>query len=391
MKFFRIILHFILVTITAVGCSRQNKELRTVKAQESINKQVLLAKDYLSNGSKSQAISLLENLENKHPHHLNVIEALGFAHKENGNPSLAAIYFEKLLAHSTISHEYRIFAAQAYMENKAYNEASRHYKEYLDFFPNDRGTWKLLGKTYELDKSYDLAIQAYLNAERLATSDPTEKDLLKLAELYQKVKNPQEAKARCNVALNRNQESIAARVRLLKVEIQLQNWNEVQKHLAKLETMPKEKVDPQFIASTKNILIKRTQKNDASLSNKKIENQKSAQDWHEKFLLSMKNRDFPQAKLAAQEAIKLEPNNIIYTFNYLKVLKAQGLDSLLLEELKKAKILFSNNVDITLALAQTQYKIDGNLQNARSSYEDFLNQAPNHPKSEQVKQLLTSL
>lgn len=378
-----------------VGCSRNDKELNMAKVQESIDKQVLLAKEYLSNGNKSQAISLLEGLEKNHPHDIKVISALGFAHKDSGDPILGAGYFEKLLTHSTASHEYRIFAAQAYIESKSYGEACRHYRSYLELFPNDRSTWKLLGKAYELDKNFVLALEAYLKIERLAISGQTEQDLLKLAELYQKVKNFEEAKSRCYAVLKRNQKSIPAQVRLLKIETQLENWHEAQKHLAKLETMPAEKVDPIFIASVRNVLAKKQEKGrhkkEDILSNVKMEKQKSAKDWHELFLVSMKNKDLAKAELAAQEAVKIEPNNIIYTFNHLKAIKAKGSDPILLEELKKAKVRFSNNADITLALAQTQHKIDGNLQNAKLSYEEFLKQAPNHTKSEHVKKLLTSL
>lgn len=391
MRTFKIILHSIfIITVITAGCSRKDKVSNSVKIQKSIDQQVLLAKQYLSTGSKSQAISLLENLEMKYPKVIKVIEELGFAYKENGDAIKAAIYFEKLLNLSISAHEYRIFAAQSYIEGKSYDDACRNYKNYLEIFPNDRSTWKLLGKAYELDKNDVLALEAYLKAEELAIAAPSEKDVLKIAQLYQKVKKLEEAKFRYNAVLKRNPQSIEARVRLLKIEIQSENWSEVQKHLVKLETMPAQKVDPSFIASVKDVLIKKPKRENIA-SKVKTKEQKSARDWHELFILSMKNKDLINAELAAQEAVKIEPNNISYIFDYLKVIKAKGSDQILLEELKKAKMRFSNNADITLALAQTQYKIDGNLQNAKTSYEEFLQQAPNHTKSEQVKKILASL
>lgn len=387
MNAFKIFFHLILITIVAVGCSRKDKEL--TKIQE-INKQVLLAKEYLANGNNSQAISLLESLEKKHPTDLTILEALGFVHQESGNPLLAASYFEKLLKNSTSSHEYHIFAAQAYMEAKVYCDACKNFKTYLDVFPNDRSTWKLLSQAYELDKKDSLALDAYLQVEKLALSKLKEKDLLKIAHLHQKSKQFKEAQSRYLEILKNNPKSIEGHVRLLKLEIQSENWNEVQKYLTKLETFPSEKVDQTFIKSVKDILIKKPKfntKQEAILSQAPSN---SAKTWYEQFLSAMKSQDFINAELAAQEALKLEPDNITYTLALLKVIKAKGSDALLLEELKKAKARFSKNADIMLALAQAQHKIDGHIQNAKSLYEEFLQHAPNHAKSEQVKKLLTS-
>ncbi len=395
MNALKIFFHFILITIATVGCSRKDKELTKNKIQESIDKQVLLAKDYLANGNNSQAISLLESLEKKHPDALAVIETLGFIHKDSGNPTVAAGYFEKLINQSTPLHEYKIFAAQAYMEANVYCEACRNYKSYLENFPNDRSTWKLLSQAYELDKNDALALDAYLKVETLATSSLKEKDLLKIAHLYQKTNNYREAKSRYLLVLKHNPQSIEGRVRLLKLEIQTENWDEVQKHLAKLETLPSQKIDPTFIKSIKEILIKKPKsknpQKEVIVSQAGKISGKSAKNWHEEFLGHMKKQDWASAEQAALEAQKLEPSNILYTLDHLKVVKAKGSDKVLLEELKKAKLQFSNNGDILLALAQTQHKIDGNLQNAKPFYEEFLQQAPNHAKSSQVKKLLTSL
>lgn len=378
MNAIKILFHFILITIVAVGCSRNDKELTKIKVQESINKQVLLAKEYLTNGNNSQAISLLESIEKKYPTDLTILETLGFVHKESGNPILAATYFEKLVNQSESSPEYQIFAAQAYMDAKNYCEACRNFNSYLEVFPTDRSTWKLLSQAYELDKKDSLALDAYLHLEKLSPSKLKEKDLLKIAHLSQKSKKIKEAHSRYQQILKNNPKSLEARVKLLKLEIHLENWKEVQNHLTKLENLPSEKIDQAFIQSVKDILIK------------KPKSSKSANHWHQQALASMKNKDWINAEIAAQEALKLEPDNILYTFNYLKIIKAKDSDTILLEELKKAKTRFSQNADIMLALAQTQHKIDGHMENAKPLYEEFLIKAPNHTKSEQVKKLLTA-
>lgn len=389
MKALKIFFHFLLIISVTVGCSRKDKELSKNKVQETIHKQVLLAKDYLANGNNSQAISLLENLEKKYPKDLTILETLGFIHKESGNPAIAATYFEKLVNQSTDCPEYRIFAAQAYMEAKAHCEASRNYKNYLEIFPNDRATWKLLSHSYELDKNFPLALDAYLQVEKLSLAKLKEKDFLKIAYLYQKSKKFKEAYGRYQNVLKNNPQSIEGRVRIMKLAIQGENWKEVQKHLTKLETLPTEKVDQGFIKSVKDILhTKSTAKPQETLLSKTTP--KSSKNWHEEFLGYMKNQDWNNAELAAKEALNLEPDNVLYTLSYLKVIKSKGSDALLLEELKKAKTRFSMHPDITLALAQAQHKIDGHFKNAKTLYEEFLQQAPNHTKSSQVKKLLSS-
>lgn len=430
MKAFKITLHCILTIfiIIVAGCSSKDQELSAIEIQESIDEQIAIAKEYLSNGKNSQAITLLEDLQKQYPNMINTIEALAFAYTDIGDSRLAAFYFEQIIKKAPTLCEYRIFAAQAYMDAKDYTEACRNYKNYLDFFPNDRTTWKALAKAYELDKKDQLALEGYLKAEELTLSPSTEQDALKIARLHNKAKNAREAKTWYHLVLAHNPESIEAYTRLLKLEIQSGNWTEAQKHLTKLQSFPAKKVDPAFISLAKDVLLKKPKFVDTKQSatatkaqsiKEKLQdhlheakefrangdfasaiesykkalsiNSKRASIWHEMSLSYSENNDIENAALAAEEAIDREPENIAYTFNYLKILKAISSDQKLLEELIRAKEKFPNSPEITLSLAQVHHKIDGNLHNAKSLYEEFLQQAPNHTKSKQILKILSSL
>lgn len=430
MKTFKITLHCILIILTVIasGCSRKTKQLSAIEIQETIDEQVSIAKEYLANGKNTQAINLLEDLLKQHPNMTNTIEALAFAHMDVGDPGLAAFYFEQIVKKAPTLHEYVIFAAQAYLEAKDYPQACRNYKAYLQSFPNDRSTWKALAKAYELDKKDVLALEAYLQAEQLTRSPSKEHDALKIARLYLKANNEHEAKTWYHLVLTRNPKSIEARTRLLKLELQSANWSEAQKHLSKLESLPANKVDPAFIKLAKDILLKKpsleaTKKSIAIAEKKTIQsdankyikegrelknkgdfqksidsykkalilNPKMANVWHELSLAYSGNKDLKEAEQSAMKAINIEPENLGYTFNHLKLIKTNSSDEIFLDELTKARDRFPNNADLTLTLAQTYHKKGNDNTNAKMYYEEFLQQAPNHAKSDQVKKLLSSL
>ncbi len=430
MKTFKITLHCILITLTVLtsGCSRKNKQLSAIEIQESINEQIIIAKEYLVCGKNNEAISLLEDLLKQYPNMTNTIEALAFAHMDGGDPGLAAFYFEQIVKKAPSLHEYEIFAAQAYLDAKDYPQACRNYKNYLQSYPNDRSTWKALAKTYELDKKEALALDAYLRAEELTLSPSSEQDALKIARLCLKTKNDHEAKTWYHLVLTHNPLSVEARTRLLKIELQSGNWPEAQAHLNKLESLPTNKIDPGLITLAKDILLKKEPlkntgksitttktnsiKNDTNSFLKKGKefkekgdfqksihhykealslNPKIANAWHELSLAYIGHKALKEAEASAKEAVNIEPENLSYRFNYLKIIKTNDSDEVLFRELDEARKHFPNNPEFTLGLAQAYHKKRNDLTNAKKFYEEFLKEAPNHVKTEQVRKLLSSL
>lgn len=429
MKIFTVIFHSLLIatlTILTSSCSRENPKLSALQIQESIDEQVSVAKEYLANEKNSQAISLLEDLLKQHPNTINIIEALAFAYIDYGDPSLAASYFEQIIKKAPTLHEYKIFAAQAYIDAKNFSQACRNYAHYLEFFPNDWMTWKALAKTYELDKQYAPALDAYIQAEHLTRSSSTEQDALKIARLCLRINNAQEAKTWYHLVLTHNPNSLEAQSRLLKLELQSENWPEAQKLLTKLESYPPNTVDPKLIELAKEILTakpssntkkstalaSKSSKTDANTylkegkehrKNKEFEkaiqsykkalslNPQSADAWHELSLTYLDSNKSKEAESSAKKSIDIEPDNFKYTSNHLKIVKANSPLEVLLEELNKAKERFPNNPDLTLTLAQAYHKTGLHNAHAKLFYEEFLQQAPDHPKNQQIRKILSSL
>lgn len=98
------------------------------------------------------------------------------------------------------------------------------------------------------------------------------------------------------------------------------------------------------------------------------------------------------AELYASEAMRLAPDNVAYTINYLKTVQKNQNQERLLKELVRAKENFPRSHDITLALAQAYERIVNNPRNASMLYEEYLDLAPlSHPKREAAENALQQL
>lgn len=433
MKVIKTFSHITLITIVLAfsACTRKEKEFSTAQIEESITEQVAIAKEYLSEEKNSQAISLLEDLQQQYPENITLLEALAFAYIDNGDPGLAALYFEQIVKNDPILHEHRIFAAQAYVETKGYSDASRNYENFLEHFPNDRSTWKALAKVYEADKKDRKALEAYLKAEELTKYASSEEEALKIAQLSQKLGDPQEAKTWNHLALTQNPKSTEALSRLLKTAIQEEDWSNVSHYIKSLEEAPAEEQDKALLKLAKKLLSspKIVQEKKALVRKNAKEKQQEALkefksylakankhraegdfegsiDFYKKALdISKKpaiawdglsqayfgNKDYANAEMAGQEAVRRKGDELGYTFNYLKAIKANGSTRKLITELRRAKGRFPHSADITLTLAKTYHKMANDTTRAKNYYKEFLKQSPQHPKSAQVEEILKSI
>lgn len=102
-------------------------------------------------------------------------------------------------------------------------------------------------------------------------------------------------------------------------------------------------------------------------------------------------RAWSDAEATALEAMRLEPRNIVYTFDYLKAVENSRSPERFLEELERAYTRIPNSPDLVLALARAYVEIDGNARNAVVYYRLFLEMAPNHPEAFSAEQELAVL
>lgn len=95
--------------------------------------------------------------------------------------------------------------------------------------------------------------------------------------------------------------------------------------------------------------------------------------------------DYVDAELFAAEALRLQPDNERYMLNQLRALRRSVPPDQFMNALLQARQRFPANADIALALARGYDSILNDAEAARSSYERFLQLAPNHPRAPEVR------
>lgn len=85
------------------------------------------------------------------------------------------------------------------------------------------------------------------------------------------------------------------------------------------------------------------------------------------------------AETTALEAVRLEPRQVAYTLDYLRVTQRSKAPEDFLAELETAYARFPTSPEITLSLARGHERISQDLPTARNLYLRFIDIAPNHP------------
>lgn len=85
------------------------------------------------------------------------------------------------------------------------------------------------------------------------------------------------------------------------------------------------------------------------------------------------------AETTALEAVRLEPREVAYTLDYLRVAQRSKEPTAFLAELETAYDRFPASPEITLSLARAHERISKQTATARNLYLRFIDIAPNHP------------
>jgi cytochrome c-type biogenesis protein CcmH/NrfG len=85
------------------------------------------------------------------------------------------------------------------------------------------------------------------------------------------------------------------------------------------------------------------------------------------------------AETAALEAVRLQPREVAYTLDYLRVAQRSKEPAAFLAELETAYDRFPSSPEITLSLARGHERISHDTATARNLYLRFIDLAPNHP------------
>ncbi len=101
--------------------------------------------------------------------------------------------------------------------------------------------------------------------------------------------------------------------------------------------------------------------------------------WNKLSQTYLANNQLPNAETTALEAIRLDPREVDYTLDYLRVAQRSKKPDQFLAELETAYDRFPRSPEIALSLARAYERIGQNTAAARSLYRRFIEIAPNHP------------
>lgn len=85
------------------------------------------------------------------------------------------------------------------------------------------------------------------------------------------------------------------------------------------------------------------------------------------------------AETASLEAVRLDPSEVAYTLDYLRVAQRSKTPEAFLTDLETAYARFPRSPEITLSLARGHERISKQAMTARNLYLRFIDLAPNHP------------
>ena len=97
------------------------------------------------------------------------------------------------------------------------------------------------------------------------------------------------------------------------------------------------------------------------------------------------------AETAALEAIRLEPDEVAYTLDYLRIAQRTKTPDQFLSHLETAYDRFPASPEITLSMARAYERIQQDRPTARRLYQRFIDIAPNHPLVPEARDALTRL
>lgn len=97
------------------------------------------------------------------------------------------------------------------------------------------------------------------------------------------------------------------------------------------------------------------------------------------------------AETAALEAIRVDPNEVSYTLDYLRVTQRSRPPEEFLSLLETAYDRFPANPELTLSLARAHERVSEKKFTARNLYQRFLEISPNHPLATEAREAIERL
>jgi tetratricopeptide (TPR) repeat protein len=198
-----------IVTFAVAGCS---------KPEEVISSRIAVANKNLEAGRAAEAVQILEKLDRAHPDQPAVLEALGFAHAQNGQHRQAANCFVRAADRDPNSASLRQMAAEAFLRDGALDLAAEQHRMFLHEFPGDYQSWQKLGEIEEQRGDLLRAIDAYLEWYRIR---PGGEGAFRLGTAFRRLNNSPQAKIWFEATVRQGEDHLEeALLALLELEIE---------------------------------------------------------------------------------------------------------------------------------------------------------------------------
>ncbi len=97
------------------------------------------------------------------------------------------------------------------------------------------------------------------------------------------------------------------------------------------------------------------------------------------------------AEMTALESMRLEPENPVYTLDYLRVIQDTKKPRDVLAEIEAAHARFPRQPEIAISLARAYERISRDYASARTMYRNFIAMAPDHPLVPEAEAALSRL
>lgn len=120
-------------------------------------------------------------------------------------------------------------------------------------------------------------------------------------------------------------------------------------------------------------------------------NTKNAEAWNRLCQAYLIDGQIQNAETAGLESIRLAPNNLNFTLDYLRVAQRAKKPTDFLIELENSMQRFPQSPEIALTLARAYESISANKRSARTYYQRFLQLAPSHPLRSEAEDALSRL
>lgn len=209
----------------AVQAAKAQKELARIKAQ--------------SEGLDiAKTIEAMEALNKKYPGQPAVLEEMGFAYAQQGQPTSAGFFFEEAARKDPNRVNLLLYAAEIYTQQGDWESTARALQNYVEQRPEDALPMKKLAQAYGRLNRPKAAVEKYLDAVHLAKEIPEGRDSVQIGALFQALGNRAQAEQWYLRAVEdaKNPEAQqTARLGLLELAISGRDWEECRRWVDELD------------------------------------------------------------------------------------------------------------------------------------------------------------